>query len=203
MVGEIVSRGSLVDADDRRLAGFRQTTTGRAGSRVLEIEIEFDNIEEPRADPWNSYYAARFAWPDQMAELWRGVSLSRQKTTAVRIEAPEYINVDNGAGVISLVTGGLPYHRRSQDRMLDSLLVVRGETARRFSLGVGVDLPQPAAAALEFVTPETCCFDGGPPPTNRAAGSFTWGPRTSSPRIGNRLSRPPPISRRPVSPICP
>ena len=78
-LGEIVSRGSLVDADDRRLAGFRQTTRVWAGSRVLHIEIEFDGLEEPRADPWNSYYAARFAWPDETAELWRGVSLCAQQ----------------------------------------------------------------------------------------------------------------------------
>jgi alpha-mannosidase len=174
-MGEIVSRGSLIDADERRLAGFRQTTRAWAGSRVLDIEIEFDQLEEPRADPWNSYYAARFAWPDQTAELWRGVSLSRHKTTAVRIEAPEFIDVDNGSGVISLLTGGLPYHRRSQDRMLDSLLVVRGETARRFSLGIGVDLPQPAAAALEFVTPETSWFDAGPPPASSSGWFFHLG----------------------------
>ena len=174
-MGEIVSRGSLFDADQHRLAGFRQTTRAWAGSRVLGIEIEFDGLEEPRADPWNSYYAARFAWPDQTAELWRGVSLSRHKTTAVRIEAPEFIDIDNGSGVISLLTGGLPYHRRSQDRMLDSLLVVRGETARRFSLGIGVDLPQPAAAAMEFVTPETSCFDAGSPPANRSGWFFHLG----------------------------
>ena len=174
-MGEIVSRGSLIDADERRLAGFRQTTRAWAGSRVLDIEIEFDQLEEPRADPWNSYYAARFAWPDQTAELWRGVSLSRHKTTAVRIEAPEFIDVDNGSGVISLLTGGLPYHRRSQDRMLDSLLVVRGETARCFSLGIGVDLPQAAAAALEFVTPETSWFDAGPPPASSSGWFFHLG----------------------------
>ncbi len=174
-LGEIVSRGSLVDADDRRLAGFRQVTRAWAGSRVLHIEIEFDGLEEPRADPWNSYYAARFAWPDETAELWRGVSLARSKTTAVRIEAPEFVDIDNGAGVISLLTGGLPYHRRSQDRMLDSLLVVRGETARRFTLGIGVDLPQPAAAALEFITPQTVSFDAGPSPTHTSGWFFHLG----------------------------
>jgi alpha-mannosidase len=174
-LGEIVSRGVLVDSDDRRLAGFCQVTRVWAGSRVLHIEIEFDGLEEPRADPWNSYYAARFAWPDEAAELWRGVSLARCKTTAVRIEAPEFIDIDNGAGVISLLTGGLPYHRRSQDRMLDSLLVVRGETTRRFKVGIGVDLPQSAAAALEFVTPPTLSFDAGPPPTNNSGWFFHLG----------------------------
>jgi alpha-mannosidase len=164
-LGEIVSRGKLLDADGRPIADFRQTTQVWAGSRVLRIEIELDNIEEPRADPWNSYYAARFAWPDDTAELWRGVSLGRQPTEAARIEAPEFIEIGNGSGTITILTGGLPFHRRSQDRMLDSLLIVRGETARRFTMGIGVDVPQAAAAAQELIAPATCLLDVGPPPT--------------------------------------
>jgi alpha-mannosidase len=38
-------------------------------------------------------------------------------------------------------------------RMLDSLLLVRGETARTFTLAVAVDSPNPAAAAVELLTP--------------------------------------------------
>ena len=52
---------------------------------------------------------------------------------------------------------------------------MRGETARRFSLGIGVDLPQPAAAAIEFVTPETSSFDAGPPPANISGWFFHLG----------------------------
>jgi hypothetical protein len=37
--------------------------------------------------------------------------------------------------------------------MLDSLLVVRGETERRFRLAIGVGLAHPAAAALDLVAP--------------------------------------------------
>jgi alpha-mannosidase len=164
-LGEIVSSGKLLDAAGRPIADFRQTTQLWAGSRVLRIEIELANIEEPRADPWNSYYAARFAWPEDTAELWRGVSLGRQPTEAARIEAPEFIEIGNGTGTITILTGGLPFHRRSQDRMLDSLLVVRGETARRFTLGIGVDVPQAAAAAQELIAPATSLLDVGPPPT--------------------------------------
>ena len=86
-------------------------------------------------DPWNSYYAARFAWPDETADLWRGVGLARQKTDAARLEAPEYLEIDNGSGRLTIFTGGLPYHRRSDPRMLDTLLVVRGETCPPISAG--------------------------------------------------------------------
>jgi len=157
--GEIVSRGALVDGQGRRLAGFRQSVQVWSGSRLLRIEMELDGLEEPGAEAWNSYYAARFAWPEETADLYRGVALVRQKTTATRLEAPEYLTVDNGSGTISILTGGLAYHRLSEPRMLDTLLVVRGETARRFSLAVGVDLPNPASSAVEFVTPCVALFE--------------------------------------------
>jgi alpha-mannosidase len=211
--GEIVSRGALVDREGRRLAGFRQTTHVWAGSRVIGVEIELDDPEEPRADPWNSYYAARFAWPDETAELWRGVSLARQVTAAARLEAPEYINVENLSGKLSILTGGLAYHRRAGARMLDTLLVVRGETARRFSLGIGVDLPQPAPAAVEFVTPASGLLDSGSPATTASGWFFHvdarnilathWEPLVDEPRgesaaAGDEL----PASKLPVNKLA-
>ena len=57
-----------VDAKDRRVGGFRQTVQVWAGSRVIRVLVELDDLEEPRADPWNSYYAARFAWPDETSD---------------------------------------------------------------------------------------------------------------------------------------
>jgi alpha-mannosidase len=170
--GEIVSRGILVDDHGRKWARFRQTTQIWAGSRVLAIEIELEELEELMPDPWNSYYAARFAWPDESADLWRGVGLSRCRSDAARLEAPEYLDIQPASGRISILTGGLPYHRRSDPRMLDSLLVVRGERARRFRLGVGIDLPQPAASALEFVSPSTVLADAGPPLAPRSGWLF-------------------------------
>ena len=85
-------------------------------------------------------------------------------TDAQRFEAPEYVDIDNGSGVVSILTGGLPYHRRTLGRMLDTLLIVRGESARRFRLAIGVNLPQPAAAALELVTPPCQILDLGATP---------------------------------------
>jgi alpha-mannosidase len=172
VLGEITSRGGLFDADDRRLAGFRQTTQVWSTSRVIRVEIELDEVEDPKADPWNSYYAARFAWPHEAASLYRGVAGARSKTEAARIEAPEYIDIDNGSGSISILTLGLPYHRRAGTRMLDSLLVVRGETARRFSLGIGVELAHPAAAALELLAPATTFQETAAPPKSSSGWFF-------------------------------
>jgi alpha-mannosidase len=44
-------------------------------------------------------------------------------------------------------------------------LVVQGETARKFRLGVGVDLANPMPAALGFLAPALMLPDQPPPPT--------------------------------------
>jgi alpha-mannosidase len=173
--GEIVTRGGLLDESGRQLASFRQTFGLWAGSRIVNVDIELADLEELRADPWNSYCCARFAWPDEQAELYRGVSLARVKTTVNRLEAPEFIEIDSGGGRVAILTGGLPYHRRSDSRMLDSILVVRGETANRFKLGIGVDLPQPAAAAVELLRPTLVHCDTSSPAKNATGWFFHTG----------------------------
>ena len=154
-LGRITSRGRLVDREGKRLAGFVETMTARRGSRVLEIEIELAPEREPEASPWNSYYAARFAWHDSTAELHRSVGMMRVATEAPRIEAPHFVDVRSERVRTTILTGGLPYHRRFGVRKMDTLLVVRGETSRRFRLGVGIDLPYPVPAAIEFLAPRT------------------------------------------------
>ncbi|HEX4144327.1 MAG TPA: hypothetical protein VHY91_12535 [Pirellulales bacterium] len=151
--GEITSRGQLVDAAGGRLAGFVQRTRVQRGSRLIHLAIELDPVEQPAADPWHAYYAARFAWDSAAADLWRSVNGGRHPTVVQQIEATEYVEIDSPAGRTAIVTAGLPYHRRSGPRMLDSLLIVRGETARQFQLAIGVDVPNPAAAAAEVLAP--------------------------------------------------
>ena len=97
-LGRITSRGRLVDREGKRLAGFVETMTARRGSRVLEIEIELAPERVPEASPWNSYYAARFAWHDSTAELHRSVGMMSVATEAPRIEAPAFRRRPLGAG---------------------------------------------------------------------------------------------------------
>ena len=69
-------------------------------------------------------------------------------THADRIAAlPRYCR---GKQRTTLLCGGLPYHRRFGPRKFDTLLVVQGETARTFRLGIGIDVPHPMAAAPGF-----------------------------------------------------
>lgn len=163
--GRIVSRGRLVDREGRRLAGFVQTMTARRGSRVLTLDIELEPERLPDADPWNSYYAARFAWRGEMSDWFRGVGFSRVPTEASRLESPLFIDVCDARIRTTILTGGVPYHRRWGLRKLDTLLVVSGETARRFRLGIAIDAPHAAAAAVEFLAPPTVLAENVAPPS--------------------------------------
>jgi alpha-mannosidase len=169
--GEIVSRGNLLDRNGKRLAGFSQKLQLAAGSRMLLLEIELEVEELPRAFPWESYYAARFAWADSAAELWRSVGQTTQPTTAKRLEAPDFIEIRGEKARTTLLNGGLCYHRFNGMRMLDSLLVIRGETARKFRFGIGIDVAHPEQAALEFVNPLPATFGKKLP---SAASGSSW-----------------------------
>ncbi len=147
----------------------RRSNFGKAAAIAwLLIDIEFS--ETLRSDPWNSYIAARFAWDDSAATVYRGVQLNRQATTARRIEAPEYVEIEGGSGSTTILTGGHPYHRRTGDRALDTLLIVRGETARRFVLGIGLDVPHPHVAALELLSPPLMVTEVNRAPTAAETG---------------------------------
>jgi len=88
VLGEIVTRGRLVDRRGETLAGFRQTYRVWRGSRVLQVEIELEPRVEPDADPWDSYFACRFAWADEAADVYRSLHQTRHRAKAKRVEAP-------------------------------------------------------------------------------------------------------------------
>jgi alpha-mannosidase len=155
LFGEITSRGRLLDSRGELLADFTQRVQMSLGNRVVVVEIELNPSVTPQSDPWRSYYACRFAWAERAADLARDVHLAIEPTTAKRIEAPHFLELQAGARRMALLTGGLPYHCRVGTRMLDTLLIVEGETARRFRIGIGIDLPHLWSAALDFNAPET------------------------------------------------
>ena len=168
IVGEVAVRGRLMDRGDQLLAEYRQTTRVTWGSRVIEIELEIDPRRESGGDPWNSYYAARFAWPKDAPELYRSVNQATVASEAARLEAPQFVEIRGEQGRTTILTAGLPYHRRCGLRKLDALLIVRGERARQFRFGIGIDLPQPQAAALDFLTPSPAASLVGVPKSESA-----------------------------------
>ena len=142
------------------------------GAAVVSCSCRSNSIRwcTPGDDPWESYYACRFAWSDDTAELWRGVNELRERAEAKRLEAPLYIDIDEGGPNVVLLTGGLPFHRRTDPRMLDSLLIVRGERSRSFELGIGIDVKYPLPEAMALLTPPTMVPRATGPPVGICAG---------------------------------
>lgn len=164
MAGRIVSRGRLVHRTGKSIARFVQTITARQGSPILELEIELDIDRQPEAQPWASYYAVRFAWSDETADVVQGLGLCRHATEGKVLESPHFIEIHSPRTRFTVLPAGLPYHRRFGLRKLDTLLVVRGETARSFRLGVGVDVRYPAHAALDAIaSPREWCHKAAAP----------------------------------------
>ena len=163
VLGEIVCHGKLIDRDGRRLAGFKQTTRAWRGSRAIELLIELDVDRLPGQNPWDSYYAVRFAWKDETLCLYRSANMANVPTELTRIESPQFLDLRRDRLRTTLLCGGLPYHRRFGLRKLDTLLIVQGETARSFRLGIGIDVPHPTAAATGFLSPPLELPDQPPP----------------------------------------
>lgn len=154
-IGEITTRGRLLDRanPDRALARFVQRVRAAKGLPLVSVEVDLEVEESPRADPWGSYYASRFAWADAATELARGVYLTHQPTTAKRPESPHYLEFTAYEARTLIVPDGLPYSVQTGTRMIDLLLFGKGETRKSFRFGIVVDPPHPAQDALAFMLP--------------------------------------------------
>jgi alpha-mannosidase len=152
--GKIATRGRLLDREGGLVARFAQTVRVQRGSPVVELEIDLDIDRQPGPDPWASYYAARFAWGDATADVYRSANQLSVPTDVTQLESPYFVEIRGQKTRTTIMANGLPYHRRIGLRKLDTLLVVRGETARSFRLGVGLDLKHPVPAALDFLAPQ-------------------------------------------------
>jgi hypothetical protein len=169
-LGEIVTEGTLVDADDKVLAGFRQRFRAWLGRPVLDLHIEIYPEHPPDGYPWYGYYGCRFAWRDERATLLRGVNGTGYVTSHNRPETPDYLELRQGHQSTVLLPGGLPFHQRHGTRMLDVVLLPEGETARAFDLALALDRIEPMQTALGMVTPVPVVPTTKGPPHVGAAG---------------------------------
>lgn len=170
-LGEITVRGRLLDREGKPVATFVEIFRLWRGSRVLGLEVELAPLEEPRADPWNSYYACRFAFPNEASDLYRNVHFACHPAKGKRLEAPLYLEMSEGETKTTIFPGGLPYHRRI-GRLVETLLIVRGETCRNFSLAIGVDVPYPLQTALGLLTPPAFATRPAAPQGNASSWLF-------------------------------
>ena len=98
--------------------------------------------------------------------------LQAHPTTSDRPTTPEALEIGQGANRVTIVTHGLPYHRRNGQRMLDTLLVSGQENERLFPFSLVMDLEFPHQAVIDGMTPVVCVPVRTGPPTMGHQGWF-------------------------------
>ncbi|MES2789439.1 MAG: hypothetical protein V4719_07445, partial [Planctomycetota bacterium] len=173
-LGEIVTEGELFDqTNNQKLAGFKQTFRVWRGRPMLEVEIEIDPVKMPDGDPWTNYIGTRFAWNSSIAALTRSVLGGAQTDWKdERLESPLYLEIADENQRTTILTHGLPFHRKTGERMVDSILLVAGETSRKFRFTIAVDQAYPMQAALDAITPTTVIPTTKGPPRSGNSGWF-------------------------------
>ncbi len=175
VVGKLKVVGRLMRQDGTLAAKFVEIFTIKRLSRVVELEFEIEPVLDPGDAPWDSYFAARFAWTDALDTVRCGMQSGAYAMNLSQLTAPEFVDLRNESGTasITILTGGLPYHRLFDGNRLDTILIPRGEKERRFKLALAVDVPQPVHAGREYLISD---FQGTgmiPAPKNPLAWLFS------------------------------
>ena len=168
----VETEGRLLDPQNlgRSLAEFKQTVRLWRGRPVIEVEFEITPTKPLDGEPWTNYFAARWAWKNEDAAITKGVLQAAQPVLGERFEAPDYVEIADTTQRVALLTSGLPFHRRTGPRMLDTLLLVAGEPYGPRTLRIIFDQPFPMQAALSVVTPPIVVPIDRGPSTSGASG---------------------------------
>ena len=171
--GEVTTTGQIVDQlNGESLATFRQSIRVWRARPIVEIVLELSDVKVPDGDPWNNYFTSRFAWSDSTAAVTRSIVHTAQGFGSERFETSDYIEAASESERLTIVPHGLPFHRKTGPHMVDSLLVVAGETRRRFQFTIAVDAAFPLEAAWNAMTPPAVVATTSGPPRTGASGWF-------------------------------
>jgi alpha-mannosidase len=172
LIGEITSRGRLLDSADTLLTRFTQRVRIARGLSAVMVEIELDPQRELSTDLWRSYFASRLACSGDAIAVRRGRHWLADGTAREKIESPEWVEINDGIGTVTVLALGLPFHRRATAAWLDTLLLVAGETQRRFQFAIAIDEPYPSRAAFNLLTVGQTPFVTLPESSNASRGWF-------------------------------
>lgn len=157
----VTSRGILktvADEDDddssaRQIVEFEQTVTLRRGDRRIYFDVKLQSEEPVSGDPWRNYIATRIAWADEDAAVYRSENETPDRVFQEKFVAPNFIEINSKDSKITMLPGGMPFHRRSDRRMLDTLLVVAGEQQKQFKFAIAIDVDSSMAEAVSMQSP--------------------------------------------------
>ncbi len=136
--------------DESVLAVVRQKTSVDRVQPRVKLNLRFESVANSiKGNPWLTYFGCRFAWDNESAAITRAVMGQAAGFRAERFESPDYVEISDTDHRVVIATHGRPYHRRSGPRMLDSLLIVEGESSREFNFTIDFDQPFPLRTSTE------------------------------------------------------
>ena len=173
--------GRLMHFDGSAVATFEQTITVTRGGKIVRFDIAVTPAalrvallpSPPGSSPWDSYYASRFAWGNAGYEPHIGISSGRHACRTKYVEAPYFVDLRDETQSLTMFGNGLPYHRRTSDTRLDTILIAANEQRRSFRIDVGVDVACPMAVAQELMAPHETLVVRSPKPKIPTAWLFS------------------------------
>ncbi|MEZ6032495.1 MAG: hypothetical protein R3C17_05355 [Planctomycetaceae bacterium] len=156
--------------DGSRLATVRQITAIDRVQPRIQVTLIFDEIATAvKGNPWLTYFGCRFAWENEAAPLTRGVMGQAAGFRSDRFESPDYVEISDVDHPVVIATHGRPYHRRSGPRMFDSLLIVEGEPARKFTFTIDFDQRFALRTAIDAMTNPSITQTAGAAPVSASS----------------------------------
>ena len=156
-IGDVItSRGRLVDAAGATVGSFEQSVQLMAGRPLIIVDMQVQTSQTLAGAPLESYAACRFAWHEnEMPDLRRSLHLEPIITERWKFTAPHFIQICPTDGrheqpPTTLFTLGLPWHVRTSEHMLDTILPAdeRPPVTSRIVIGVGAEPPAEVAREL-------------------------------------------------------
>jgi hypothetical protein len=165
--GEITSSGRLRDRSGRDVARFRQTARVRRGSRLVELSTEVFDCNQSCQIGRDNYVAVRWAWRDEPLEVRRGLHGASFLTRRKRLEATDFLELEESEGRLQFLSAGPHRYVRPQENRLDCILHDRGES-HRLDLAIGIDPEAGVANSLDWQLEPLVALTTGRPPLDRA-----------------------------------
>jgi alpha-mannosidase len=154
--GTIESRGRLTGPGGD-VGSFVQRVSLADGLPLVILEVEVQ-LTTPLSGPsLESYAACRFAWHEnEMPDILRSLNLEPIITERWRFTAPHVIEIRPATSraerpPTQILTLGLPWHVRSGEHMLDSVLPADAAAPVVVRLAVGAGLDRPGSLAIDLM----------------------------------------------------
>ncbi|QDS87456.1 hypothetical protein EC9_16340 [Rosistilla ulvae] len=153
--GEVCNDVEILSSSGDPIANASITYRLQLGSRQLHVDIDVEPLQDLQPQAWQSYIGARIAWAMEASTPKLIVRDQIQPGVGRHLLAPQGVWIDEAGQSTLVLADGMPAHRRVGKHMLDTLLVVAGESQRKFSLSYGFDIKNPVAASRQSLAPPT------------------------------------------------